>query len=192
MRIAIALATALLAFPAWASDFPKGYESIGKYELSVNDAPLNLISVTSAADEYSDLYFTTGEGAAGGTVTSYTVQATSGLKEYGEGKPPIFSVEFDLDPKSNTLVPVRVMLVDQTWDAPLATYPYDNRKSIRVENFVFRNNGKISFDITANLTRLNWETGQPVQGSDRVKVQGHYSGKFPKFFLENQRIFGDY
>ena len=192
MRIAIALATALLAFPAWASDFPKGYEGIGQYELSVNGTPLNLASVTSKADEYSDLYFVISEGAAGGTVTSYTVQATSGLSEYNEGKPPIFSVEFDLDPKSNTLVPVRVMLIDQTWDTPLATYPYDNRKSIRVENLDFSNNGKISFDITANLTRLNWETGQPVQGSDNVKVQGHYSGKFPKFFLENQRIFGDY
>lgn len=99
MQKAIALATALLTFPAWASDFPKGYESIGEYELSVNGAPLNLISVTSAADEYSDLYFTINEGAAGGTVTIYTVQATAGLKEYGEGKPPVFLVDFDLDPK---------------------------------------------------------------------------------------------
>lgn len=87
---------------------------------------------------------------------------------------------------------MRVILVDQTWDTPLVTYPYDNRKNIRVDNLVFRNNGKISFDITADLTRLNWETDKPVQGSDRVRVQGHYSGEFPKFFLENQRIFGDY
>ncbi len=128
---------------------------------------------------------------AGGTVTSYTVQATAGLKEYSEGKPRVFSVEFDLDPKTGNLIPVRVILVDQTWDTPLATSPYDNRKSIRVDNLVFRNNGKISFDITADLTRLNWDTYKPVQGSERVRVQGHYSGKFPKFFLENQRIFGD-
>ncbi len=194
MRVLAACTTALcFALPAWAFDMPNGFEEVGKFSVDVNGEPLELTSTSSEEIEYSDLHFANYTDETQRILRAYTVQASAGLDPDGQAVPPILSVEFDQNPKTGALIPTRVILVDQSWDTPFVTYPPEHsREKIELTNLVFNDSGEISFDIKADLIRVNWDRYKPVFDAPHIKIQGHFSGKFPAFALEHQYIAGDY
>ncbi len=194
MRLLATCAAALCSvLPAWAFDMPEGYEEVGKFSAEVNGEPLELISAVSEETEYSDLHFTGYADETRRIVKTYMVQSSADLDANGQVVPPILSVEFDQDPETGTLTPARVILVNKNWAYPFVTYPPErSREKIQIANLVFDDNGEISFDIKADLILVDWEQYKPVFDAPHIKIQGHYSGKFPAFALEYQYISGDY
>lgn len=181
------------ALPATAFDLPNGFEEVGKFSGKVNGKPLELLSTSSQEIEYSDLHFANYTDKMQRILRAYTVQASAGLDQDGQAVPPILSVEFDQNPETGALTPARVILVDKNWIYPFVTYPPDrSREKIQLANLVFDDSGEISFDIKADMTLVDWEHYKPVFDAPQIKVQGHFSGKFPAFALEHQYIAGDY
>ena len=192
MRKGFTTITALcFALPVWAFDIPGGFEKIGVFSVEINSQPLDLVSTSSEKSEYSDLYLTTYADETQRIVNAYTVQAAAGLDANGQAVPPILSVEFDQNPKTGTLTPARVILVDQNRENALASYPEQTHRDIEMNNLVFNKNGVVSFDITADLVRLNWDQYLPVPNTPIVRIQGRFSGKFPAFALETPYDAGD-
>jgi len=194
LRLNATMATILcFTLPAVAYEMPKGYEKIGAFSGEYNGKQLELISTSSAETEYSDLHFMTSVDETQHIVKAYTVQSSAGLEETGQAVPPILSVEFDQDPETGALIPARVILVNESWAYPFVTYPPErSREKIQVTNLVFDSSGKISFDIEADMILVDWEQYKPVFDAPHIKVQGHYSGKFPAFALVYPYIAGDY
>jgi hypothetical protein len=192
MRLAYLTATAvILCMPVSAYE-PTGVYQTGTFNVSFRGETMKLISDTSDTSETSDLYFSDDQDTSGKIVRTYVVEASPTLDIDAPPRFPITSVEFELNPETKKLVPVRVLFAERDWDTAWVAFWDIPRSKIKVTNLIFRKNGGISFDIKAEMVQMNLNTYKPVKGTPHQTLTGHYSGTFPDYALQYQREFGDY
>jgi len=192
MRLAyLTVGAMLFCTPALASE-PSGIYGIGNFNIEFRDETMALISDTSDSSETSDLYFSDDQNTSGKVVRTYVVEAAPTMDADQDPDFPSVSVEFELNPETKKLVPVRVLFAPQNWGTAWVASAEIPRAKLKVTNLVFQKNGEISFDIKAEMVQMNLNTYKPVKGTPHQTLTGHYSGTFPDYALQYQREFGDY
>ncbi len=177
-----------------ADYIPPGYEWIGRFDGRIAGARYRLFSAANARDEISDLYYTNDyDQNSGVTNKIYTVQASVMLDQQAEYVNPTISIEFKRIRGSSSMKPLRVFLIDETWDLPMAADPAFGFGEFAIRNLRFSpTEGKIQFEISATLVRIDMNSYAEVPHTGTIRVTGSYEGTFPAFALQNPRIFGDY
>jgi hypothetical protein len=191
-----ALVALALILPAQsrADYIPPGYEWVGMLDASIGGSTYRLFSAANADDEISDLYYTNDYNQNRDTTDKiYTVQASVMPDRQAEHINPTVLIEFKRMRGSSRMKPLRVFLIDATWDLPMAADPGSGFGEIAVTNMHFNPaDGRIRFNISATLARIDMDSYAEVPRVGAVRITGNYAGTFPAFALQYPRIFGDY
>ena len=193
-RSALVALALILPTQSHADYIPPGYEWVGMLNANIGGSKFRLFSAANADDEISDLYYTNEYDPKRGTTEKiYTVQTSVMLDRQAEHINPAVSFEFKRIGGSGRLKPLRVFLIDDTWDLPMAADPTSGFGRIAVRNLRFNPiDGRIRFNLSATLVRIDMDSYAQVPRAGSVRVIGNYEGTFPAFALQNPRIFGDY
>lgn len=189
MRLAsISTATFLACvLPCIAEELPKGFETVGKYTLSVDGAALELRSVSNRTIEYSDLYY---QGELDSK--TYTFKAAGGIRGDTESIPPILLVDITPDASRDEYTIRSIIFVDIGWEAPLVANPDQKLGSIAYRDLSFDKNGDVHFDFDATMIRLDWQSYSALADASTVQIHGQFSGKMPSFARRYPYNPGDY
>ena len=192
-RNALMALALILPTQSHADYIPPGYEWVGMLDASIGGSTYRLFSAANADDEISDLYYTNDYDQNRDTTDKiYTVQASMGLDRQAEQINPTVLIEFKRIRGSSRMKPLRVFLIDDTWDLPMAADPDSGFGKIAITNLHFNpNDGRIRFNLSATLVRIEMDSYAEVPRAGSVRLTGNYEGTFPAFALQNPRIFGD-
>jgi len=171
----------LLTTSSAAQSTVGGDATIGSFEGRLNDEPLELTSIYNEDQAYSDLTISEASG-----IITYKISSSIGEKM------SIFWVTLQEGNVVGDLDITSVTLIDKDYDTALAA------DHIEVNGIVFDSvgviddtaatvgdNGSIMFALSADLIRVDLETREVLDDQDTARIEGQYSGVFPRFEIDD-------
>ena len=180
-KFAVIIPLVLMSASSAAQSTVDGETTIGSFEGRLGDEPLELTSVYNKQGSYSDL----------------TVNDTSGIITYqisssvGENL-PILLIALQEGNVIGDLAITSVTLIDKDYSTALAAehiefngIAFDSFGVIGDTEATIEDDGSIMFELSADLIRVDLETREVLDDQDTARIEGQYSGVFPRFEIDD-------